>query len=314
MIRNERYRGVAVYGRFRKTYKKGTKIRVRRKAEETVRVAVEVPVLRVVPEELWRRVHDRIASHRHRPWVRAPGPKPKHLLAGLAVCSECGGRIKAHRVKHGSEYVKAYLCARWHELSACENNLKRPIDEIEGDLLDEIQRRVLDEHFVSVVLREARRRLTERARIAEDDEGPKLKAEADKLRDEIKNLAEAVASGGSSIPALVETMRERQARLVALEARLATLLMAPRALQAEVKRVEKDILAALGDLRRVFAEQPADWRRFLENFLDGKLTLTPMKTWKGNRYRIDGNATLGGVVSLPADPDSLRPQRESNPR
>jgi len=26
----------------------------------------------------------------------------------------------------------------------------------------------------------------------------------------------------------------------------------------------------------VFAEQPADWRRFLEHFLDGKLTLTPM--------------------------------------
>ncbi len=313
IIRNERYRGIVVYGRFRKTYKKGTKVRVQRKAEEVIRI--EVPTLRIVPEGLWLRVHDRIDSHRHRPWVRAPGPKPKHLLAGLAVCSECGGRIKAHRVKHGSDYLKAYVCARWHELSACTNNLKRPIEEIERDLLDEIQRRVMDEHFISVILREARRRLSERAKVAEEDESPKLTEAVEKLRTEIKNLAEAVAGGGSSIPALVETMRDRQARLVALEARHATLSMAPRALQAEVRRVEKDILAALGDLRKVFAEQPADWRRFLENFLDGKLTLTPVKTWKGNRYRVDGNATLGGVVSLPpSDPYSLRPQRDSNPR
>jgi site-specific DNA recombinase len=312
IIRNERYRGVITYGKTRKTYKKGTKIRVKRPESEWMRA--DGSALRIVPEKLWQKVAQRIASYQYKPWVRAPGPKPKHLLAGLAVCGACGGRIKAQRVKHGSEYVKAYICARWHELNACTNKLKRPIDEIERDLLEEVQARVLDEHFIAAVLREARRRLVERVKRVDAEDGPNLRAEMQKLRGEIANLAEAVATGGASIPALVQKLKERQERVAALEARLAALLTAPRALQTEVKRIEADVQGALGELRKVFAEQPADWRRFLENFLDGKLTLTPVKTWKGNRYRIDGRATLGGLVSLPNDPYLLRPQRESNPR
>jgi hypothetical protein len=55
---------------------------------------------------------------------------------------------------------------------------------------------------------------------AETDETPRLKAEAQKVRTELANLAEAVASGGAVIPALVAKMTERQGRLTAIDGRL----------------------------------------------------------------------------------------------
>jgi hypothetical protein len=79
-----------------------------------------------------------------------------------------------------------------------------------------------------------------------------LRAEVQKLKGEIANLAEAVATGGASIPALVDKMKERQERLTALEARQAALLAANRALRTEVKRIEKDIPGAFGELQKVF--------------------------------------------------------------
>src|ERR1700737_159578 len=62
---------------------------------------------------------------------------------------------------------------------------------------------LLDEVFVTVVLREARVRLDKRIKQTETDHTPKLQTEIQKLKIQIANLAEAVANGGSSIPALV---------------------------------------------------------------------------------------------------------------
>jgi hypothetical protein len=55
----------------------------------------------------------------------------------------------------------------------------------------------------------------------------------------------------------------------------------------------------------------------LENLLDGKLTMTPIETWKkspwtGRRYEIEGKANLGGLIHLPqtlfiASPGGVEP-------
>ncbi len=92
--------------------------------------------------------------------------------------------------------------------------------EIDVEVIGEIQRWVLTTEFVAAVLREARVRLTERMKEAESDDAPRLKAEAVKVKGELTNLAEAVATGGAAIPVLVSNMSERQTRLTAIEGRL----------------------------------------------------------------------------------------------
>ena len=51
MLRNERYRGVLVWGRREKTYRRGTKVRLRTDPREWV-VAAR-PELRIISDELW---------------------------------------------------------------------------------------------------------------------------------------------------------------------------------------------------------------------------------------------------------------------
>jgi hypothetical protein len=112
-------------------------------------------------------------------------------------------------------------------------------------------------------------------------------------------------------------LRNRSDRwLSAIEGRLIALHAAPKALQLETKRLEKEISIALGELREVFSERPQDARRFLETLLDGSLTFTPVETWKGRRYRIEGHASLE-LVRLPqtlivASPEGLGDQGAAN--
>ena len=61
MLRNERYRGVLVWNRTKKVRNPETGRKISKSRPESERVRVEVPELRIVPEELWQAVHDMIA-------------------------------------------------------------------------------------------------------------------------------------------------------------------------------------------------------------------------------------------------------------
>ena len=71
MLRRERYRGVIVWNQREKTYRKGTKVRIQRDANQWIRV--DVPELRIVSDDLWFGVHvaSRPTSRRERLQVGA---------------------------------------------------------------------------------------------------------------------------------------------------------------------------------------------------------------------------------------------------
>jgi site-specific DNA recombinase len=89
--RRERYRGVIAWGEFEKTYSLGTKVRVRRAADDADRVRVEVPELRIVDDDLWFAVQARFT--RREGGAKHRGRLPRHLLSGIGRCAECGGPI-----------------------------------------------------------------------------------------------------------------------------------------------------------------------------------------------------------------------------
>jgi hypothetical protein len=82
-----------------------------------------------------------------------------------------------------------------------------------------------------------------------------------------------------SLPTLVTELERRQTALNSLEARLAALRRAPSVLSREVRRrLERETLARLGELREVFSRNPAAARKVMEKVLEGKLTFTPIET------------------------------------
>jgi hypothetical protein len=105
--------GIISYGRYKKGYRGGTKVRTKRDAEEILRL--DAPHLRIVPDDLWLAVQAQRRKVDARPWDQARGSKPRHLLTGLAVCAQCGGRIQAKRGKLGSEPAMVYHCGYHHD-------------------------------------------------------------------------------------------------------------------------------------------------------------------------------------------------------
>lgn len=76
-------------------------------------------------------------------------------------------------------------------------------------------------------------------------------------------------------------LERRQALLSSLEARLAPSRTAPSVLSLEVRRLERETLARLGDLPEVFSRNPAAARKVMEKMLEGKVTVTPHRDRRG---------------------------------
>jgi hypothetical protein len=69
-----------------------------------------------------------------------------------------------------------------------------------------------------------------------------------------------------------------------------------------VRRLEKETVKRLQELRDVFKRNPQEARTVIERVLDGKLAFTPIETAEGKRYRVEGRAALDELLQIPADP------------
>ena len=311
MLRRERYRGVVVYGVTKKTYKGGTKVRIKRSPNDVIRV--EKPELQIVPLELWGAVQERIRHNNRKPWHAATGRKPRHLLSSLARCSECGGPIHARNGKMGQVATKVYMCGYFHDRASCTNSLRRPVEEADSGCIEWIKEHVLREEVALEILREVRQRIGQHHAGA-DGEVERLEEQAAKLRKEIGNLAEAVAVTAGSVEPLARKLSERQERLSGIEARLKLLKVAPEVLSLEVRRLESCVRKRLEQFRELLDQDPAEARKVVEALLDGLMKFTPLETPEGKRYKVEGRIATGALLQVLPGPQRGRPQRESNPR
>jgi hypothetical protein len=134
---------------------------------------------------------------------------------------------------------------------------------------------------------------------------PRLEAEAQKLKGELDKLGQALLSTDDKPSTIVKMMAEREEKLTALRARLASMKTAPQVLDLEARRMEKDARQRIRELRGVVGRRGEAAKRALAALLDGKLTFTPTDD---KQYEITGRIVTGALVHLP-----LRPQRDSNP-
>ena len=311
MLRRTRYIGELEYGRTRKAYKKGTKVREQRSETDVVHVAV--PHLRIVSDELWRAVQGRFRKNERKPWAAAAGRKPKYMLSSLARCSECGGPIHAKRAKIGGEAAMVYLCGYFQDRAACKNSLRRSVDEVNAGCATWLKDNILREEVVVEILKEVRRRIAVQAQDA-GAETAQLEDRARRLRKEIENLAEAIARTNGSVPVLADKLAERQEQLSTIDARLKLQKTAPDALSLQVRRLEAEARKRIDHLRELLDGDQEEARKVLESLLDGPLTFTPIETADGRRYRVEGRVATGALLQVPPDPQCGRPQGDSNPR
>jgi hypothetical protein len=147
MLRNERYRGVYVWGRTKKVRNPETGKKVSRPVPESKWRRIDVPEWRIIPEGLWQRVQGRLRFSAGQ-WHKLGGMTRTergrtYVFSGSLVCGMCDGSmvICAGGGKRG--YVK-YGCHGHKHNGVCENKLMIRQDRLESQLPGAIRDRILN--------------------------------------------------------------------------------------------------------------------------------------------------------------------------
>jgi site-specific DNA recombinase len=303
MLRRETYRGMLVWNKIAKGYKKGTKVRSPRPKASWI--YVEAPELRIVPDQLWFAAQARMPKVSRK--QAHPGRPAKFLLSGLARCDHCGGPISANNGKAGHTPIKVYVCSyhRTRGPEVCGSTVRRPVDRVNEAVVHFLAERVLTEDIITDALKVLRQRLTDRikatsATSVEDEQ------EANKLRKEIDRLVKALASTDAKPEPVIRAVAEKQEQLSLLESRIRAAKSAPEAISLELHRLEQEARRRAHDIKKLLEMDTAEARKFLSTIFT-----EPMKfRANGHVFDIEGQVHLDqALFGLPkcASPAGFEP-------
>lgn len=203
ILANALYAGRIVYNRQSFAKDPETGKRQARANPKAAWISAEVPDLRIVDDDTWRRVQERKARGAGQPAHHQR--RPKRLLSGLVACGPCGGAYTLM-----NDYMG---CSAHRERGTCANARTIRAGALERRVLEGLKVRLLAPEFVASFVREFLAAQAERRR-----EGARAAAAADRrgaeLGRRIARLVAAIAEGTDTPAmrrALVEAERERAA-------------------------------------------------------------------------------------------------------
>lgn len=316
IVTNPRYRGLVPWNRMQKTYRGGTKVRVERDPDEWM--LIPAPELRIVSDELWAAANARRPGRALASGGKRVGRPPKFLLSGLLRCGKCGGSMQVVNTKSGRETIKAYACSyhRTRGPEACSNERRRPMVDVDAAvskfLAAELQHHGLLDEIMDVI----RRRLAAKLNKPKPSDRAALASDAEKLREEIVRLTDALASAGAGMEPVLDAIRQRQSKLSEIEAQLAAFPEAGAAepISLQLKRVEREMRKRVENVGELLTRDPTAGRAVVAALFPAGLKAYPTVEADGRkRWRIEGTAVFGpatladGGVTNGASPAGFEP-------
>jgi site-specific DNA recombinase len=304
------YHGVVVWNKTSKKNKWGKVDQQPRPESEWIRTPATH--LRIVPEDLWRRVQSRRADTEGKTLRfdsgrlngRPPKTATQNLLAGLATCSKCGGGLVVETSKrtHGPaskrERYTYYACHRRRHMgpSACTNTLRMSLPEMNEAVLQAIEEHALTPEAIESVIV-----LTERDDVAEQQRA--LAREWKDIDKKIKRLVEAISTSDEVPTSLVAKLRELEARQSAIVIDAGNLAPIPRLAPAVLEN-------RLAEWRRLLRSSTTQARTVLQRVLRGRITFTPRADGRG--YDFEGptrfDRLFTGIAVVATDRPGNRPR------
>lgn len=298
MLLNARYRGVYVHGKVKKLRQGGAVTRVRAEASDVI--TVEIPEWRIVDDETWAKAQ---AAFEPASLVRRMSKtRAKYALTGIARCASCDGAVGCSATRDGGRFVKSYACLRRHLRGprACPVSVRQPMVDVDGALVDYVQRFILAPDMIEGVADEVRQAVEAQIPNREADLAD-LEGQLREVKAEQRRLTRAVALA-DDVPELVGELRDRAMRARSLEARIAAARRTPDEVKAKVDQAVATVRANLGDLRTALSDAEDLRTVFLRLFPDG-LRFSPARAGNRQVWRIQGNVNrgaLGGVAEAEA--------------
>lgn len=262
ILHNPIYNGKQVWNRSRFVKRPGTNKRVRRPRPEMEWVTNERPQLRIISEELWQRVKERLEFVKE-VFGRAGSGLHKassstNLLTGLLKCDCCGGNLIIVAGKGRKTKRKYYGCSQHFNRGACENALTIRQDVLERNFFAGLQHVVLTDEVVAYTTGELSRQIRDREARASSQRA-EMGNRKRELEQQLRRLAEAVAATGHN-PTIVQLIAERQRELDQLSQEMVSangrgVEVHPGSIREFVKQGISDLLGLLkADTARARAE------------------------------------------------------------
>ena len=303
MLHRERYCGRVQYGKWRK---KANRKRVR--GEESLLIDVDMPALRIVPEDLWTQVQARLKTVRES-YLRNAGGKlwgrpaaAKYLLSGLGQCEPCGGGIVVMSTTSGppgkrrSERILTYGCMRHHKRGrkVCQNDHRVRMEDVDTPLLDTIDQTVL-RPSADWVIERVMQTLAERRR-QNPNRQQELKKEIKAAERKLDNLLQVAGEGRDEPKSVREKIRQCEQQLDRLNADLAAYQVPVDMSELDERRLRKEIEVEVGRFRDVMHSDAQRARQALRKLLVGRIHFVPAVVEGRKTYYLEGQTTLGPLV------------------
>ena len=166
----------------------------------------DVPHLRIIEEPDWCRVQAILASKSGD--IPAPAKrKSPHIFTGLMKCGRCG---RTYVSEGGSKWPR-FICAGRREAGICDNNRMISARIVERCTLSAIERDLLDDEVIAVVVREyaAERKRLKASRVNADRQRSQRLGEVERAIKNLVALVECGADPQNVLPRLKELEVER---------------------------------------------------------------------------------------------------------
>jgi site-specific DNA recombinase len=229
MLRNERYRGVYVWNRTEKKRSPKTGRKVSRPRPESEWVRADAPGWRIVTDQQWTAVVDRIRSFRDALSSNVVGGMNRtaqsctYLFSGLLTCSRCNARMVI--IGGGKRGYIKYGCPSHRYKGVCNNRLTIRRDRLETQLLDALERKLLRNDMADYLATRFEEEANKRIREWEREDHVSVRAGLIKRRDELKakerRICDAIAQGNSP-ESLIAYLKELESEIAQISQRLTT--------------------------------------------------------------------------------------------
>jgi DNA invertase Pin-like site-specific DNA recombinase len=304
MLHRELYRGISIWNQTQSVQIGGTKKQRQRPESEWLRT--EVPHLRIVFDEEWQKVQDRLKEcatiyRRANDGTLRNGPcggvlKSQYVLSGLAKCGICGKSIVGITTRRKGHVYKKYGCACYQKRGAviCRNNLQIGQSEMDRAVLASL-RNALEPQLFEEAVQLAIAQI-ENDKTTQPGKREFLNQELSEIDKRIERLAEAIAATGGS-ETIYEKLRVEEGRRTAIRDQLSTLTEIRRATSLDSSRLVLDLRARINDLRGLLTRQVSEARSILKTVLNGSLTLQPIEVGGKAGYRFYGTGSYGSLMT-----------------
>jgi DNA invertase Pin-like site-specific DNA recombinase len=298
MLRNEIYHGVVVWGRTKKCRNPETGKKISRPVPESQWRRVEVPELRIIPEDLWVSVQKRLKKSREtfhkRGGLTRTERSRTYLFSGILACGDCNGSMVICAGGGRRGYTK-YGCHEHKHTGTCGNGLLIRQDRLEAQLLASLERQLMNpatlDNAVARCERELKRRVAEMQRAGSVTTLESLKKQHADMQARRDRLIQAIEVSGEEIRSLTQRLREVETEIKRLGAAIAT--YRPVKLEVAVGSIRERVMKTLTRLHEA-TRAGGDVSRAKEALATyvGKLVLSPVQRDGRPVYRVQGNISV----------------------